>query len=768
MKKNFTITRFPHQRASFKAILLAIAISAGLPSYAQDRKPEQPKPGEHHGKAAAAVIPGANYVRVAAGTPYPAFTRMDPSTNIKASDFVAWLKENVKASPATDFKLQKQDKDEAGIDHYRYVQTYHGIPIDKSTYIVHVKNGRVTSFNGFAVQPPSTLSATPALSETEGLEKAKQFIGAKRYKWEDDFWTKDLKERKNDPNATYYPKADLKWFVNKNKEYYRLAYVYDIHAADPDKIVRVYVDAQTGAVLQTLPLESNCSASSVNTIFNGTRPINTDNYSGSTFRLRDDCQGAIFHIRDWGGDVANASTEIENTTNTWTTMNERFGATVLWETERCYRYFLNVHGRNSYDNAAGDVNGYINAIFGCAPPPPGCTTANNASMSFDGQTMKVGLSSAGTLANSYATVDIIAHEFTHAVTGYSSNLEYQDEPGALNESFSDIFGEVIEDWVFSGHDWLLGDERTNGFIRSMSDPSDGGQPETYLTDPNWYTGTDDNGGVHTNSGVQNFWFYLLTVGGSGTNANSDAYNVSGIGLGDARAIAYRNNNVYLSQFSQYQDARDGAIQAAIDLFGECSNQVRQTTNAWYAVGVGEAFFDATAVVTSNYNGREVSCFNACDGAVTVNLTNATSPTFSWNNGPSTQSQSSLCPGVYTVTVTNGDAAACSVVKQVTIDNTPDVTVSAEITSDYNGFDVSCNGGNDGTATATGGGGTPPYSYSWSNGQNTANATGLSATMYKVVVTDANGCKDSTTVTLNEPTPLTIDAGGNQTVYWGYP
>ena len=81
-----------------------------------------------------------------------------------------------------------------------------------------------------------------------------------------------------------------------------------------------------------------------------------------------------------GGDVANASTEIENTTNTWTTMNERFGATVLWETERCYRYFLNVHGRNSYDDAAGDVNGYINAIFSCAPPPPGCTTANNASM----------------------------------------------------------------------------------------------------------------------------------------------------------------------------------------------------------------------------------------------------------------------------------------------------------------------------------------------------------------------------------------------------
>ncbi|WP_276131763.1 M4 family metallopeptidase [Polluticoccus soli] len=767
MRRNQKTKGYRPTQVSIKSLLLAACLSVSIPSFAQDN---QTKGREYHGKEAGAIINGSSYVRMAATSPYPSFARMAPTARLKTADFLPWLRESVNTKTPTEFKLLKQEKDELGIDHYRYIQTFKGIPIDKSTYMVHSKNGNVTSFNGLALDPPANLSPTPTLTEVQGLEKAKQFIGAKRYKWEDDFWTKDLRDRKKDPNATYYPKAELYWYVNKEFNNYRLAYRYDIHSADPDHVVRIYVDAQTGAILQTLPLESNCSAASVNTVFNGTKPINTDNYSGSTYRLRDNCPGhPVFYVRDWNSATTTANVvEIENTTNTWTTMNERFGGTVLWESERCYRYYLNVHSRNSYDDAGGAVNGYINAIFSCTPPPNPCYTANNASMSFDGSTMKVGLSNAGTLANSYATIDIIGHEFTHAVTGYSSNLEYQDEPGGLNESFSDIFGEVIENWVFSSNDWLLGEERTNKHIRSMSNPKSKGQPDTYLG-TNWYTGTDDNGGVHTNSGVQNFWFYLLTVGGTGTNDNSDNYDVSGIGIGDARSIAYRNNNMYLSQFSQYADAKDGAIQAAIDLYGECSNQVRQTTNAWYAVGLGEPFFDAEVVVTSDYNGRDVSCNNACDGAVNVVVTNGSSPTFDWDNSASTaQSRTNLCPGTYTVTVTNGNAAACTVTASATIENTPDLVVTAQVTSNYNGYGVSCHGGNDGTASSSASGGTPPYTRQWSNGQTTTNATGLSATTYKVVVTDANGCKDSASVTLTEPPALTVDAGSNQTVYWGYP
>lgn len=121
----------------------------------------------------------------------------------------------------------------------------------------------------------------------------------------------------------------------------------------------------------------------------------------------------------------------------------------------------------------------------------------------------------------------------------------------------------------------------------MSNPNEDGQPDTYLG-TSWYSGTMDNGGVHYNSGVANYWFYLLSVGGSGTNDNGDVFNVDSLGIDVAAQIAYRALSVYLTSTSQYFDARLATIQAASDLYGDCSNEMVQTANAWYAVGVGMA------------------------------------------------------------------------------------------------------------------------------------------------------------------------------------
>src|SRR5690606_17176415 len=123
----------------------------------------------------------------------------------------------------------------------------------------------------------------------------------------------------------------------------------------------------------------------------------------------------------------------------------------------------------------------------------------------------------------------------------------------------DIFGEVVERNVFGSNDWLMGSERTAGAIRDMSNPKAFGDPDTYLG-TNWVAfnppcdNTNDQCGVHTNSGVQNYWFFLVSQGGSGTNDNGDSYNVTGIGMNAARLIAYRNLAVYLGQNSTYADA----------------------------------------------------------------------------------------------------------------------------------------------------------------------------------------------------------------------
>jgi len=218
---------------------------------------------------------------------------------------------------------------------------------------------------------------------------------------------------------------------------------------------------------------------------------------------------------------------------------------------------------------------------------------------------------------SFTSPDIVAHEYTHGVTDFTANLKYYNEHGALNESFSDIFGEVAERYMRGTNDWIIGADfvinpNFNG-IRNMSNPKDETmtteQPDTYLG-VNWKTGFNDNGGVHTNSGVQNYWFYLLAEGGSGVNDNGDAYTVDGIGIDKAAAIAYRNLAVYLTPTSEYADARTGAILAAEDLYGVGSDEALQTEAAWYAVGIGIAPIDCR----TRDSLALVALYEATDGA----------------------------------------------------------------------------------------------------------------------------------------------------------
>lgn len=728
---------------------------------------------ELRGAEADMHIQGTKYVKEKPGSVLPDFVRFAENEGIPVENFFNWLQGNTRANQDYSFVQQSTTKDNLGMVHYFYEMQYRGVAVDNSRLTLHTKDNRVISFNALT---PTAGGAplSPTLTPEEALEHAKRFVGAEKYMWEDEQWESELKQRKNDPQATYYPAGKLVIIPSVVKDSEPgLGYRFDIAALSPMQYIRVCVDAITGDIFYDVPMESNCVAANVNTIFNGNRGINTELYTDDEYRLRDDCSAAVVYVRDWNSNNLTPNpTEIDNTTNTWTTTNEIFGGTVLWETKRAYAYFLNRFGRNSYDDANGDVSALINALFDCSPPPM-CTTANNASMSFSGGNMKVGLSNAGVLTNSYATIDIIGHEYAHAVTGATAMLVYEDEWGALNESFSDIFGEAIENFALGSNDWLMGSERDNGAIRSLSNPNAGSDPDTYLG-TNWVTitppcdGSNDECGVHTNSGVQNFWFYLLTVGGSGTNDNGDDYEVTGIGLQDAEAIAYRNLVTYLGANSDYSDARAGAIQAAIDLFGECSQQHESTMDAWYAVGVGDPFLTAEATVTSDYNGRDISCFGASDGEATAVATFGTPDyLFDWSNEASGAVNAGLPAGNYIVTVT--DDNGCTATASVTLENPPLLTAGISITSDYNGWPISCAGACDGSAQAIPAGGTPPHTYEWgafSEDQTAQEATGLCAGDHFVTVTDANGCTATAQVTLTEPPPLEVEAGDNQTIfYW---
>ncbi len=184
----------------------------------------------------------------------------------------------------------------------------------------------------------------------------------------------------------------------------------------------------------------------------------------------------------------------------------------------------------------------------------------------------------GTSMEPLTSIDICAHEIAHAISRSEVNLIYQDESGAIDEALSDIWAATIEYEMSVGKStWVIGEDVHNIF-RSMSNPNQYNDPDTYKGD-HWYSGSGDNGGVHTNSGVMNFWYYLLVNGGTGVNDHTRNYSVQGINFEKAAKIVYRMETLYLTSGATYQTTRMATLQAAADLFGDGSNEFVQVANA---------------------------------------------------------------------------------------------------------------------------------------------------------------------------------------------
>jgi thermolysin len=183
---------------------------------------------------------------------------------------------------------------------------------------------------------------------------------------------------------------------------------------------------------------------------------------------------------------------------------------------------------------------------------------------------------------------------THGVIDFTSQLEGRDEPGALNEGFSDIMGTAVE-FFFErsgqgpqkGPNFVMGEDITRfspGYIRSLQNPVSAGAPDHYSL--RRFIGTQvDDGGEHYNSTIVSHAFYLAVAGG--TNRVS-GINVTGIGVPTIERmerIFYRAFAFLMVPHSQFADARAATLQAAAELYGAGSNERAQLAQAWTAVGV---------------------------------------------------------------------------------------------------------------------------------------------------------------------------------------
>ena len=518
------------------------------------------------------------------------------SADVAPTQLFNQYKVNMGLGDDDDMVLQKVETDNTGWTHRRYQQYYKELRVEGAEYTEHIIGGKVRIANGKILEN-ANLPFVSLITEQIALEKAKAEIDAVLYAWEEltdiDIDEDDCGEGDIEPVDLPQPPVGelLIAYINQfeiKPENYALAWKFEVASIEPNDLVAIYVDALTGNVLKRNSLlHTNGPA---NLLFGyGTPTIDT--------KFEDKCFGQDYHYLHATDNDRNVYTKIGdfNAGQRWGQYDEakddndcwgcgtpapsNIWTTAHWGVSESWDYFKNAHNRNGMDNEGAQVKvladaAIVNAFF----------TIN------DGHRYVVfGQAPDGT---ELSAIDIGGHEFTHGVVEATAGLVFEREPGALNESFADIFGFMVERRSFPGTwDWTMGEDAL--LLRSLANPSLFNDPDTHMgTD--WIptdagncptpAGQNDNCGVHTNSGVQNFWFHLLSVGGT-----HNGVTVQGIGIDEAADISYFSLAYFLQEQSQYTDARQGAIAAATLLFGDCSEEVIQVTNAWAAVGVGNPF-----------------------------------------------------------------------------------------------------------------------------------------------------------------------------------
>lgn len=540
------------------------------------------------------AYPGASQLRHDDKEPFPKYIRFDDSQQLSLNEAMDWLRSNFRLDENTTFALTRINDDPQGWSHYRYRQLIHDIPVLGGEYIFHVKNDIVRSMNGelFSIDAPVVAS----LSKQQAIDNALRHVPAEKYGWETTLGGGSTEW------LSSYPDPELIW-VPENLDFkngqFRLAYKMDIYAVRPEYRAWVFVDAQSGKIVA----EENriCHVDvegTVQTMLSGERTIFMDQVSDNIFRLRETTRGNGIVTLDMqnGEDIDNAVDFIHED-NDWgfgTPVSDRYGTDVHFGAQSFYDLLWDMFDRNSINEEGLTLRSYVHV------------GQNWANATWDGDVARFGDgNSASGLDLPVVSLDIVAHEFTHGLTDYTADLIYAYESGALNESFSDIFGLATNFYARpEASTWLIGPQSTSDGqgIRSASNPNMHGHPDTYKGDL-WFAGTGDNGGVHFNSGVQNHWYYLLSEGGTGLNDNGEAYSVEGLGWEKALEVAYRNLSVYLTENSSFADAAYYGNQSAADLFGHCSPEYVSTVNAWHAVGLGQPVGDLTV----NFQAQRYHC-----------------------------------------------------------------------------------------------------------------------------------------------------------------
>jgi Zn-dependent metalloprotease len=536
-----------------------------------------------------------------------------------------------------ELKTLRVEKDEQSLTHTHVQQTLRGVPVFGGEAIVHLN-------------PDSTLSditdnfISYVRVETEPTITAKEAI------------TIAVSQYGCGECLTATPEVDL-WVLRRNGRD-RLVYRVQMRREDgsADTAMPVYfIDAHTGSKVWSYDnLQSSGAVTGTgNSLYSGTRSITTYYKSVSPY--------IGYYLEDITrkvGTYDNAHTD--NTTylfndadNVWNGSYQAIGVDAHFGAEKFIDYLKIKHGRSGLNGSGGPAwYTSMDGVTGLISLKVHVGVNLNKGY-WNGQYVSFG-DGDGTVYGPTATLDFVGHEMQHGVTQFTANLINSGESGALNESWSDVFGAMLERYVKgeSADTWKIFEQCWTPQIagdaeRYMDTPhSASNKGLTADDDPDHYDerylGTADNGGIHVNSGIPNKVFYLVAKGGTHHRGGS----MTGIGADAAEKIWYKALTSYMTSNTTFAGARVATLNAAAALYGLGSIQYNAVGQAWTLCGVpGANPPPAPSLSVNNVTVTEANTGVTTTATFTVTLSPASTQTVTVKYA--TANSTALAPADYT-------------------------------------------------------------------------------------------------------------------------
>jgi len=439
------------------------------------------------------------------------------------------------------YEITKVEKDDKGFTHYTLKPHNNGKKALNKEIKIHVNDkNQVVHVNGELDQKEVNPTNVQKLSQDQAVDLAFKAVGA------------DKDKVKNLDNRKVVKKAEVAVNADKNKYVYNIQLIY----VSPEAANwHVQIDAETGAILKKQNMLYDAATTGYGYgVDNKYKNLNIFQ-EGSYFYLADTTHTGNIETYDASNTQTNFNI-VRDTDKYFTSSRQKAAVDAHYYGDVVYDYFKNTHNRDSYDGKGAPIYSVVH--YG--------SNYNNAF--WNGEAMVYGDGDGVTFTSLSGANDIIAHELTHAVTEHTAGLVYENEPGAINESMSDVFGYFVDPDFLMGED-VYTPRKAGDALRSFSQPELYNQPShmnNYQRLPNTENG--DWGGVHINSGIPNKAFYNT---------------VTKMDKSKAEQIYYRALSYYLTSTSNFKDTKAALIQSALDLYGQ--TEANTIKAAWDAVGV---------------------------------------------------------------------------------------------------------------------------------------------------------------------------------------